>query len=100
MIRYFYYYGDCEKALLNHQILRTSYNEITGLGNIIRQNQQELEGRKVNKRELIVLIKPGKECSYKNVVDVLDEMMINNVTKYAIIDLQQDELAFLKVAKS
>jgi len=96
----FYYYGDCEKALLNHQILRTSYNEITGLGNIIRQNQQELEGRKVNKRELIVLIKPGKECSYKNVVDVLDEMMINNVTKYAIIDLQQDELAFLKVAKS
>jgi hypothetical protein len=96
----FYYYGDYEKALSNHQIVRTSYTEMTGLGNIIRQKQLELEERKVNKRELVVLIKPGKECLYKDVVSVLDEMMIKNVAKYAIVDLQQDEIAFLKRAKS
>jgi biopolymer transport protein ExbD len=44
----FYYSGDYEKALSNNQILRTSYNEMTGLGHIIRQKQQELEGRKIN----------------------------------------------------
>jgi biopolymer transport protein ExbD len=95
----FYYYGDCEKAFSTNQIVRTSYNEMTGLGNIIRQKQQELETRKVNKKELIILIKPGKECSYKDLVYVLDEMLINNVAKYAVTDLQQDELTFLNGSK-
>ena len=95
----FYYSGDCEKALSNNQIVRTSYNEMTGLGNIIRQKQQELETRKINKKELIVLIKPGKECSYKDVVCVLDEMLINEVGKYAITDLRRDELTFLNCSR-
>ena len=94
-----YYYGDCEKALSNKQIVRTSSNEMSGLGNIIRQKLEELEARKVNKKELIVLIKPRKECSYKDVVYALDEMLINNVATYAITDLQQDELTFLNEAK-
>jgi biopolymer transport protein ExbD len=95
----FYYSGDYEKALSNNQILRTSYNEMTGLGHIIRQQQQELEGRKINKQELVVPIKPGKECSYKNVVYVLDEMLISNVSKYAITELEQDEITFLEGVK-
>jgi hypothetical protein len=95
----FYYYGDFEKALLNNQVHRTSYNEMTGLGNVIRQKQDELEDRRIKRQELIILIKPGKECSYKNVVYVLDEMLINNVSKYAITDLLAGEITFLKVGK-
>jgi hypothetical protein len=72
---------------------------MTGLGNIIRQKQQELETRKVNKQELIVLIKPGREGTYQDVLYTLDEMLINNVAKYAICDLEQDEITFLKGAK-
>ena len=92
----FYYYGNTEAAIHNKQILQTSYSEIMGLGNIIRQKQIELEKGKIDRKELVVLIKPGKECSYKNIINTLDEMLINEVTRYSIIDVGQDEEFFLK----
>ena len=92
----FYYYGTQEVALKNNQVFQTSYNEKTGLGNIIRQKQTDLEKKKVDKKQLIVLIKPGKESSYKNVVNALDEMLINSVSRYAIVDPENEETSFLK----
>jgi biopolymer transport protein ExbD len=91
----FYYYGIEEKAIRNKEIFQTSYDELTGLGKIIRQKQTNLEKKKIDKRELIVLIKPGKECSYQNVVSALDEMLINAVTRYAIVDPTFQETDFL-----
>ena len=44
---------------------------------------------------MIVLIKPGKESTYKNVVDVLDEMMIHGVTRYAIVKPEAEEAKYL-----
>lgn len=35
---------------------------------------------------IIVIIKPGKKSKYKNLVDVLDEMAINGVETYAIVN--------------
>jgi biopolymer transport protein ExbD len=92
----FYYYGNAETAIRYKQIFQTSFDELIGLGNMIRQKQMELEKRKVNRKELIVLIKPGKECSYKNIVNSLDEMLINGVIKYSITDIRPDEKSFLK----
>ncbi|UAY51567.1 ExbD/TolR family protein [Ferruginibacter albus] len=34
--------------------------------------------------DLFITIKPGKESDYKNVVDILDEMTINDIKRYAI----------------
>ena len=61
--------------------------------------QNELEKRKVNKKDLVVLIKPGTNSSYKNVVNSLDEMLINGVTRYAILDLEEKEKRYLESAK-
>jgi len=33
---------------------------------------------------MLVLIKPDKDCSYQTLVDLLDEMTINDITRYAI----------------
>lgn len=43
---------------------------------------------------LIVLIKASKESTYKNLVDVLDEMAIGKVKVYAIVDIipQEEQL--------
>jgi len=46
------------------------------------------------KHGLIVIIKPTKESTYRNLVDLLDEMAICNVATYAIVnDFQPEEKA-------
>ncbi len=42
-------------------------------------------------KDLVVVIKPGEEATYKNTVDILDEMAISNIKRYAMVDLFQAE---------
>lgn len=48
------------------------------------------------KKGMIVIIKPSKKSTYKNMVDILDEMAICDVKTYAIVDITPDELAKLE----
>lgn len=48
------------------------------------------------KKGLIVIIKPSKKSTYKNMVDILDEMAICGVKTYAIVDLTPEEKALLE----
>jgi biopolymer transport protein ExbD len=41
--------------------------------------------------DLFVIIKPDKDATYKNAVDMLDEMDINEIGKYAMVDPTPDE---------
>jgi biopolymer transport protein ExbD len=38
-------------------------------------------------KDLVVVIKPDEEATYKNTVDILDEMAISNIKRYAMVDL-------------
>lgn len=38
-------------------------------------------------RDMIVLIKAMDEAKYKNMVDILDEMTISSIQRYAIVDI-------------
>ena len=42
-------------------------------------------------KDLVVVIKPGELATYKNTVDILDEMTITNIKRYAMVDLFQAE---------
>ena len=92
----FYYFGTMEEAMKKKLVYETSFSETTGLGNIIRQKQNALEAKGIDKKELVVLIKPGNESSYKNVISALDEMLINGVSRYTLSDQEADEALFLK----
>jgi biopolymer transport protein ExbD len=48
---------------------------------------------------LTVLIKADSSASYKNVIDVIDELNICNVGKYAVVDLMLPEQALLNTIK-
>ncbi|MCC7231485.1 MAG: biopolymer transporter ExbD [Bacteroidia bacterium] len=48
------------------------------------------------KKGLIVLIKPDDSSKYKNLVDILDEMLVCNVARYAIVDLSDSEKELIK----
>ena len=40
---------------------------------------------------MVVVIKPNKESTFKNTVDILDEMTINGVKKYALVKISDVE---------
>lgn len=42
-------------------------------------------------KDFVVILKPSDECTYKNVVDILDEMTINVCTRYALVDISDVE---------
>lgn len=51
---------------------------------------------KANKNAPVVMIKATNEASYKNLVDALDEMLICNVGRYAIVDVTPYDLGLIK----
>jgi biopolymer transport protein ExbD len=48
-----------------------------------------------NPEDFVVVIKPGPEATYKNTVDILDEMTINDVKRYAMVDIFPTELELM-----
>ncbi|MBI5540354.1 MAG: biopolymer transporter ExbD [Bacteroidia bacterium] len=46
----------------------------------------------------IVLIKAADNIKYKNFVDIIDEMAITNIARYAVVDLNALELKMLELA--
>ena len=66
------------------------------------ENQLKEEDYKANvsriksyKNGLIVIIKADDKAKYKNLVDILDEMNICNIGRYAIVDISPVELEML-----
>jgi hypothetical protein len=47
-------------------------------------------------RDFVVIIKPTKDATYKNTVDILDEMTINQVRTYAMVKIFDQEYELIK----
>lgn len=63
----------------------------------LKRQEVEIKGEK---RALMVLVKADDKATYKNVVDVLDELNITMVGKYAIVDITQQEFDLINNFKS
>lgn len=61
---------------------------------VIKQHKAWVKA--AEKKGLIVLIKPDDKSKYKNLVDMLDEMLVCNVGRYAIVDLSDSEIELIK----
>jgi len=46
-----------------------------------------LEAKEKYKEQLQVYLKPSEAANYQSTVDLLDQMTINNISKYAMVDL-------------
>jgi len=95
----YYYHGDFSDALKANEIFETNYSTYAGMGEVIRQKQKDLEASKKfpdGKKGLMLIIKPTSKSVYKNVVDALDEAVINDVRKYAIVEPVKEEIDFIK----
>lgn len=47
-------------------------------------------------RDLVVVIKPDDEATFKNTVDILDEMTINEIKRFAMVDIFPVEKELIK----
>ena len=69
--------------------------------NFKASNFKDIRDEIINKKKeadtnLVVVIKPSDECTYKNVIDILDEMSINVVKRYAMVDITDIEDQLIK----
>jgi biopolymer transport protein ExbD len=55
--------------------------------------------RRTPEKDFVVVIKPTDFSTYKDVVDILDEMSINIVKKYALVDITEVEQELVKITQ-
>ena len=84
-----YYY---EGLLVQDPVLLKT-TSFMGMRAIIARNKEKL----ADPKDLMVIIKPLQESVYKNAVDALDEMMINDVKRYAMVDVSAVEAEYVEL---
>ena len=83
-----YYYEGLDPTNIQTATFKTIRDEI------IRKKQS------TNPEDLVIIIKPTEDATYKNTVDILDEMTISGIKRYAMVDISPVELELLKVTET
>lgn len=81
------YYYEGKFALNGSNMKSSNYHDIR---NVIMKNK-----RSSDTSFFMVVIKPLPESNYKNAVDILDEMTINEIHRYAMVDATAEEMIFV-----
>lgn len=81
----YWYHG-----ITDPKVEKTDFSD-NGIRKILMQKDKEIPG-------MIVLIKPGKDSKYKNVVDILDEMNITNMKRFAMVKITPVDEELVKEA--
>jgi len=94
--RLYYYEG---KAEAEDRELNLMGYEGENFRKLIRRKQEEVLSnpnlKKFDDRDLIVMLKISEDASYKNMVDILDEMAITDQSKYMLVDVNSAELGLI-----
>ncbi|MDP4131619.1 MAG: biopolymer transporter ExbD [Bacteroidota bacterium] len=52
--------------------------------------------RRTDPKDFVVVLKPTQDASYKNTVNILDEMTIDEVKRYAMVDISPTEYQLIQ----
>jgi biopolymer transport protein ExbD len=77
------------------QVQFTGYANHQGIRDVIIRKKAAVAAF-YHKNELMVLIKADKKSNYKNVVDIMDELLINDVKRYAVVDITREEEMYFR----
>lgn len=83
-----FYHQQVPDVLSAETLVETTYDK-EGVEKVIDQAKKRADNPDI----FTVIIKPTEEASYKNFVDILDEMAITKSDKYGIADIKPQEKA-------
>ena len=117
----YYYEGKLEVSEGKNNFKQTTFK---GIRDVIINKKKEVQGRHVHDetckktqdrakakedpdwekactdRDFIVIIKPDDDATYKNTVDILDEMTINQARTYAMVKILKEEVELIKATEA
>jgi biopolymer transport protein ExbD len=80
--RIFWYIG-----VTQPEVLETDYSA-NGIRRVLTEHRLRLE-------KLVVLVKPDTAATYENMVDILDELEITEVARYALVEMGEEDRAIM-----
>ncbi len=92
-----YYIGSLDNPQPGGEPVITKYGK-NGIRQVILKKSKEVQAdprRKKNDETLVIIIKPSEKSTYKNLVDILDEMAITQEKRYAIVDITPEDVQML-----
>jgi len=91
-----YYRGSFENAYTNNTIGFSNAGTGAGIREVIQQVKLSFKNENHRVENLMLLIKPTDMTSYGALVSILDEVLINDLKKYSILEPSPDELNYLE----
>jgi biopolymer transport protein ExbD len=113
----YYYFGTQENGV-DPELIKTNYSsegirkmlfqknfDVNKAVDELKKDKKKMSEEDYNKKlsELrsvktapVVMIKAADDANYKNLVDILDEMNINNIARYAIVDITPYDLGLME----
>jgi len=102
--RIYYYEGLGDDASKPPELKVTSFVAEKGIREAIIEKKKRIEelrqsGALSGKDQLTILIKPDDNSTYDDLVNILDEMNINDVRIYAIVDISSVDKEFIQLTE-
>jgi len=92
----FYYEGMLDNSNVSQNFKSSNFGSgEDGIRQVILRKKANTD-----EKDFMVVIKPSDECTYKNVVDILDEMTIDVVKRYAMVDISEVEIQLIKATEA
>lgn len=77
----------------------TTFANKNGIRDVIIKKRDEvakLRNAKGEPEDVVVIIKADDDATYKDFVDILDEMAINRIQRYATVDISEQDKTWIR----
>lgn len=103
--RVYYYEGIGSDPTNPPKVEVTTFKTPGGIRQVIIDKKKQVEdmvrsGRLGPKESVTVLIKPDDNSTYEDFVNIIDEMPINGVKKYAVVDISPVDKEFIALTEA